>query len=80
MYHFTAKVMCMDEPDCGVTYRVTDVFDHNGQPCGGMADLNTKYHDLSTMADNLAHQLGVSAENLTLVEEIEAPADFLSRL
>ena len=80
MYHFTAKVVRLDEPDSGVTFRVTNVFDQNGQPCGGMVDLNTTYHDLSIMADKLAAQLGVSAENLTLVEEIEPPTDFLSRL
>ena len=80
MYHFTVKVIRVDEPDSGVAYRVTSVLDHNGQPCGGMADLNTNYYNLSTMADNLANQLGASAENLTLIEEIEPTAEFLSRL
>ena len=57
------------------SFQVTDIFDHNGQACGGMVDINTKYQSVTTMTDHLARQLGVAAESLTIIQDTAPSTD-----
>jgi hypothetical protein len=74
MYHYTAMVIRNEEGSAS-TFRVTDIFDHNGQACGGTVDISTKYQSVTTMTDHLARQLGVSAESLTIIQDTVPSTD-----